>query len=259
MEYFKIFKPTIQLAPYVKHYILLKINRQSYVSQRVIPTGSTELLMYRRGYTNNIPKSFIGGYKSSFADLHPNGGEVEFISIQFQPYGAKAFLDIPIDKTYNDTVSLDNLDDKSWNELYKRTVDVSDNEKCIPIIEDFLLKKLNTSRLKHLDRMAFGVNIINAASPINVSTLADTLCLSEKQFKRVFQDYIGCNPKEFIRIVRFNKALNILKTGKLFNFAQIAQECGYSDQSHLIREFKLFSGYTPREFLTPDTGLHHFI
>ncbi len=32
-------------------------------------------------------------------------------------------------------------------------------------------------------------------------------------------------------------------------FAQLSYECGYTDQSHMIKEFKLFSGYTPKEYI----------
>ena len=33
------------------------------------------------------------------------------------------------------------------------------------------------------------------------------------------------------------------------SFSQLAYECGFYDQSHLINEFKVFSGYTPKEYL----------
>jgi transcriptional regulator GlxA family with amidase domain len=72
--------------------------------------------------------------------------------------------------------------------------------------------------------------------------------LSYKQFKRVFAEYTGANPKDWLRTVRFQKALYTLQTQPAISLAQLACECGYYDQPHLIKEFKTFSGYTPVEY-----------
>ena len=46
------------------------------------------------------------------------------------------------------------------------------------------------------------------------------------------------------------RALYTLQQDPTLLFAQVAYECGFSDQSHMIKEFKLFSGYTPAEYLS---------
>ena len=66
---------------------------------------------------------------------------------------------------------------------------------------------------------------------ISVTELASVACLSKKQFERLFNELVGANPKEYARVVRFQN------------------QCGYADQSHFIREFKQFSGYTPLSLL----------
>ena len=80
--------------------------------------------------------------------------------------------------------------------------------------------------------------------------LSETACLSSKQFGRIFADYVGTTPKEFIRIIRMQRALSMLQQDATIPFVQVAYECGFSDQSHMIKEFKLFSGYTPAEYLS---------
>ena len=261
---FNIIQPSPDLEAYVKQYTILKANSPFYATQRVIPIGCVELIIYETGKTKrkndltDVPQFFLGGSMSSYLDLTPESGEVCYISILFQPYGAKLFLNLPMDEIYNQILSIEDIEDKSWLELCNCIIDTPNTYTNINIIQNFLLKKLYNSRPLHLDRIKNSINTIYSTSDIELTTLADDSCLSPKQFKRVFQDYIGCNPKEFMRVIRFNKVLNTLKIGKSPNFAQIAQEFGYSDQSHLIREFKAFSGYTPCKFLTPDVGLHHF-
>ena len=85
---------------------------------------------------------------------------------------------------------------------------------------------------------------INLQPQINIAHLSETACLSSKQFGRIFADYVGTTPKEFIRIVRMQRALSMLQQDATIPFVQVAYECGFSDQSHMIKEFKLFSGYT---------------
>ena len=110
------------------------------------------------------------------------------------------------------------------------------------------------------------VSIINQVIQYNIQSNTDecshkaTLCRSsyscnrivfellfgKKQFEREFYSYIGMNPKEYSRIVRFQKTLRQMQNqqGKI-NQVDLVYSNGYSDQSHLIREFKKLCGYTP--------------
>jgi len=51
----------------------------------------------------------------------------------------------------------------------------------------------------------------------------------------LFHSFVGINPKEYTRIVRFQKALAQMQhqAGKEINQAQIAYASGYADQSTL--------------------------
>ena len=55
--------------------------------------------------------------------------------------------------------------------------------------------------------------------------------------------------KDFMRIVRLQRTLSIMQHNQGIGFARLSYECGYTDQSHMIKEFKLFSGYTPKEYI----------
>ena len=83
----------------------------------------------------------------------------------------------------------------------------------------------------------------------NISVLSQTACLGYKQFKRIFAEYVGLNPKNFIQITRFRKTFNILQLTPQISISKVAYDCGYYDKSHLIKEFKMFTGYTPTQLL----------
>ena len=72
---------------------------------------------------------------------------------------------------------------------------------------------------------------------------------SRKQAIHVFKQYVGLNPKTYQRIVRFNEILLLIMEKKSIAWGDICAGCYYYDQSHFIREFKAFCGYSPQEFL----------
>lgn len=71
---------------------------------------------------------------------------------------------------------------------------------------------------------------------------------SSRWIERLFMDNLGITPQEIIRITRFNRFLSHLQTNDFSNLASLASECGYYDQSHLIRDFRSFAPATPGEF-----------
>lgn len=252
MEHFNVIQPSAALAPYVKHYWLLESDDVAN-SQRVIPTGNVELLFHRGSQMirNNqlIPRTSVSGQTISFADLVPTG-TVNMIAVVFHPFGAKAFFNMPIYELSGLIISADDINLQSLKELEDRILNTADNEICIQLIESFLIKRLHPYKEYNYKRMVTAINSINLCNEeSSVSHLAETVCLSKKQFLRIFSEHVGATPKEFMRIVRFHKALYTLQNNPSMNFTTLAHECGYYDQAHMTNEFKLFSGYTPSQYV----------
>ena len=145
---------------------------------------------------------------------------------------------------------MDEVEDTGLSDLSKQVADTPDNTACIRLIEQFFLRRLYSFSEYNLKRMSAVFQEINSQPQIQISQLSEAACLSSKQFGRIFADYVGTTPKEFIRIVRMQRALFLLQRNPSVPFARLAYECGFSDQSHMIKEFKLFSGYTPVEYLS---------
>ncbi len=254
MESFNIIAPSTLLAPYVKYYWILKANHADGVLERTIPTGYVHLIFHKEGQMFSSfdkklqPQAFVGGQVTHYTDLSSTSS-VFMIVVVFQPFGGKAFFNIPMCEFNQKNVSVGDLHDNELEELEKRIYDTADNNICIRQIEAFLLKRLSMAKIYKHNRMEAAVKEINTLSEPSIKTLAENACLSYKQFNRVFNEYVGINPKEFSRIVRFQRALHILQTHTRIKFTEVAYHCNYTDLSHLIKEFKSFSGYTPTEYL----------
>lgn len=72
--------------------------------------------------------------------------------------------------------------------------------------------------------------------------------LSQRQLERHIKHQCGITPKHLERIYRVRHAMNEIKTKTDSTLTQIALECGFSDQSHLVREFKSIVKITPAKY-----------
>ena len=79
-----------------------------------------------------------------------------------------------------------------------------------------------------------------------VQTTAEELGVSRRHLQRVFNSQVGLSPKMYARVMRFQRALRIRRRSQM-SWAQVAAECGFSDQSHLVREVGEFAGRTPNQ------------
>ena len=87
-----------------------------------------------------------------------------------------------------------------------------------------------------------------------IEELATLTGLSFKQLERLFHQHVGVGPKTLARIRRFSHVFAQLEALQ-GNWAQIAYECGYTDQSHLARDFAQFTGVPPAALLSANSDL----
>jgi transcriptional regulator GlxA family with amidase domain len=85
---------------------------------------------------------------------------------------------------------------------------------------------------------------------VRVGDLAETACLSSRQFDRVFKEYTGIGTKEFLRIVRLQHVFHRAYNSDNENLTAIAHACGYYDQAHFNHEFREYTGSNPSHTLT---------
>lgn len=254
MQSFKIIQPVPELTPYIRYYWILKDDAPMPVSERTLPVGCIQLVFHKGKQLLSLkekvlqPKTFISGQCFGFSDVCSTG-EIGMIAVVFQPYAAKAFLRFPLELFFGQNVSAEDIEDKELSELAKKVEDTPEDEACIRLIEIFLIHRLIELSDFRLERVSAALLEVNRQPQISISRLAEISCWSSKQFSRVFTEYVGATPKDFMRIVRMQRALYKMQCNPTLPLVQVAYECGFADQSHMIKEFKLFSGYTPTEYM----------
>jgi AraC family transcriptional regulator len=64
---------------------------------------------------------------------------------------------------------------------------------------------------------------------------------------KYFPLYFSCTLGEYLRRIKIEKSLALIKSSRL-SLLEIALECGFADQSHFIRVFKMTTGFLPNDF-----------
>jgi len=81
-----------------------------------------------------------------------------------------------------------------------------------------------------------------------VDDLVDRTGIGKRSLQRIFNEYVGINPKWVIRRYRLHELVERLNSGDQFDWAQMALELGYFDQAHLINDFRAIVGYAPTRY-----------
>lgn len=90
--------------------------------------------------------------------------------------------------------------------------------------------------------------ILSSKGNLEIQNISKSIGISERTLQRRFQSYVGLTPKQFAKIIRFQSSLEKLSKNKDTQLTNIAYDTGYSDQSHFIRNFKVFTKQKPFTF-----------
>lgn len=246
----KIIRPRRELRPYVRYYWMLKSHEP--FSVLTFPIGCPQIIFHRKSplyipELSSYQSHFTISGQVNFPSHISSDGNLDMIVAVFYPHTIGMFAGISPSEFYNLEISGYDISDTGLNDLAAKIFDSRSGDNAIGIFEQWLLTKINPTL--NLRRISSSLKLLLHNPSVSVGSLADNACLSRKQYERVFREQVGMNPKEYGRVVRFQKSLRMLQCGSR-NYAGIAAECGYADQSHFIREFKSMSGHTPKSLYT---------
>ncbi len=245
----KIIQPRKELRPYVRYYWMLE--SEEHFCILTFPIGCPQIIFHRKSplYIPEL-KSFQNTFTISGQVNFPahirSDGNLDMIVAVLYPHTVGMFIGTPPSAFYNQEISGYDIANRQLNDVAARIFDSQNGGESVGILERWLLTRINpTLNIRRINR---SIGELMRTPSVPVSVLSDNACLSRKQYERVFREQVGMNPKEYARVVRFQKAMWMQQCGSR-DYAYIAHHCGYSDQSHLIRDFKAMSGHTPKSLL----------
>lgn len=255
--YSRVVIPREELRPYVRLIWVLEADDPTAFGppERILPDGLLEVVFHYRtpfrcSYSGKayemLPKSVAVSQTRSFIDIQP-GGECGLISVRFQPWGARHFMEIPLNEIADQSVGVEHLWGRQVTELDQRLEEAQDDTARVALVEEYLLRQLRKHRKGNVAPLVHA--IWRRRGRVSIPDLCDELGIGERSLQRHCKAALGTTPKEYVRLSRFLSACNRLRTGSARSLADIGQICGYFDQSHFTSEFRTFSGMTPRAFI----------
>ncbi|MGH9804197.1 MAG: AraC family transcriptional regulator [Candidatus Acidiferrales bacterium] len=236
-------------------------------AQRVLPDGCPELIFnfgdpfqrcLENGGMERQGRALVSGQLEGAIRVRPSG-TIRLLGLRFRPGGAHGFLGFPLEGLTNCVVELEAAVGRRARPLVDEILNSRNRTQARDVLEKTLMEVRSGPPEAERRVEAAVIAILAARGVVSLSRLADGMGISGRQLSRQFRRVVGLGPKQFCRIIRFQQVFKLVKRGRPVSWAEVAAECGYYDQSHLINDFKEFSGETPPGLFAQEAPLtHHF-
>jgi AraC-like DNA-binding protein len=176
------------------------------------------------------------------------------VGVHFQPGGAAAFFGGALPDMRNRTVLLEDLWGPAARALRDELQQTRGLHGQLLRLEAFLMARLSLARRS--DVMVSNVLAAMRADPASnlIEPLRRSSGLGPARFIARFEQQVGLTPKRYARVLRFHALLSRVAVAPPDDWAQAAVDGGYSDQSHLIHEFRRMGGMTPTAYVPVDAA-----
>jgi AraC-like DNA-binding protein len=176
-------------------------------------------------------------------------GKSQVFGIKFSPGAFRPFLDAPASSLANRTVPVTRIFGIEVNALEAILVSPDkDEDRMIEATNAFFLARMPAAQDGAIVLTGQLVGrILQDRAIKTVDNLANKTGIGKRTLQRLFNEYIGVNPKWVIRRYRLHELIERIhsESGQPMDWAQFALELGYFDQAHLINDFHSIVGYSP--------------
>lgn len=256
----KVHIPVFPLNQFIDFFYYYEGFNPKHNIDRFLPDGEVQLILdltedpkyiYHNETLQEIQtckKAWFSGFRTEPITI-PSGRNSEMIIVQFKRGKAYPFINVPMNMLTNSVVDAELVMGKETMELREMIMEAPEPTMKLQLLEKQLYKCYHKS-LTVNPFVDFAVKQI-ATSPnqYSINTIAKKAGYSQKHIIDLFKRQVGVSPKKFLKIVRFQNAINQIDLKINFDWTSIVYECGYYDQSHFISDFKQFSGFTPSAYL----------
>jgi AraC-like DNA-binding protein len=199
--------------------------------------------------------SWLVGFWSEYhvVDWPP---DMQYFGVSFKPGGTYPFLQLPLSELHNQVVPLDALWGHSAAEIRERMYAAPTIQARFVVLEQYLLA--------HLREAPHGFNAVQYAlaqiarqhGVLSIRALSNQMGISQNHLCTQFKWLVGGTPKELARLYRFEQVLRSIDPTQPVDWAEVAYQSCYYDQSHFNKDFVEFTGHNPTEYLRLRRRVH---
>jgi AraC-like DNA-binding protein len=267
--FYQKFLPCEQLAPFVEcYYIWENETADRSFSVESPPNAYTAIVFnYADDYyvstikvhKQKVPKQFLVGQLTYSYTLHLPG-KIGIAAIVFKPAGiasifARSMFAFTEERTDLSVVLEKAIIENTAGEISS----TGDAKEKADFLEKFVLHFYNV-RKPAPDLVDEAANLIVANhGKVNINELCNEIFISRRQFERRFLQKVGLSPKYYARLRRIGYICSVMAGKEDVNWQDLYYDLDYYDQSHFIKDFKIFTGRSPSDYVKGNTELIHHL
>jgi AraC-like DNA-binding protein len=254
--------------------------------EKLLPDGAVEIIidltdtpkkMYDRqdrSQARSFRQAWISGMRRQWILIEAAPGSSMAV-IRFRPGGAYPFLGFSVDGITDTVDQLDDVLGRAAASLRDRVLAAPTIDAKMGAVEAWLLERAR-GRLESNAVVEYLTERLFAPAGVRISDLVDEVGYSQRHMLGLFRRWVGLTPKHFCRIRRFQQVLQAvtrssgpadpLEEAQLRaappsepDWADLALDHGYYDQSHLVRDFRDFAGLSPTQYVAAYRGLENYL
>jgi AraC-like DNA-binding protein len=231
----------------------------------IVPDGHPELVIHFGFPFTEIdaatgkkrqPRAFIMGQMSKPLDLDPSQGVPALIGVRFRPWGLRALLGTAMGEFTDRRLNVADIAPAQAESLVDEIASADTLARRAAALQRFVANFIEANERFQDDLPAtWTKRLMVTGGDMRLTNLARECDLSLRQLERRFQAQVGMTPRLFSNIVRFRAVFDKLNGHDRPDWASLANDAGYFDQSHMNRDFRRFLGLSPSAYLTQLRGL----
>ncbi|MEM9329041.1 MAG: helix-turn-helix transcriptional regulator [Bacteroidota bacterium] len=256
MEY-QTYPVSDDLNSFVKCYWTLEGAKETLNKrQTIVPDGCMEMIFHfgdpylqydPLGNATEQPRAFVFGPLTRKLEIAPTG-DTRIFAVRFHPDGLAPFTATNIKSMTNTAVDVCEVFAGESAHLYETLSRLRSTADRMRAVESFLLSQLRSEET--IDRMISQAidTIIEVKGQCSVDDLSSIVNVHRRKLERKFASKVGLGVKQLSQIVRMQSTLKQLLSNDFENLTAVAYGEGFYDQAHFIKDFKAFTGQTPKDY-----------
>ena len=265
--------PAFPLSQYISGLIYYDGFDPIHHMDRFLPDGNTELIInltekpqyiYDNATLKEIQtcrSAWVSGVRTQPITI-PSGKGSKMLIVAFQKGKARPFYPLPMNVLTDFVVEADLVFGCSIANLREQLLATSSIGRMFRLVEKFLLQQAGNalpgdSAYKCVEYAV--ASIASQPDRLGLGQLSHQIGYSQKHFISLFKEHVGVTPKQYLKIMRFQKAVHRIENDTTRDWSEIAVQNGFYDQAHFINEFRGFSGFTPGEYVKRKSELLNYI
>ncbi|HMG93522.1 MAG TPA: helix-turn-helix domain-containing protein [Chryseolinea sp.] len=200
------------------------------------------------GKDENLVQTFtstiVSGLRSERLTITP-GGIFSLAGVRFNIFGFYQLFKIPANEFTDRNFDASDVWNREMLSMHEQLVNASDTKQRMDLLERWIKSAIDKRDVRDaLFWKKITPKLSYTSLPLQ-DYLSSAMGYSHKHIIQLFKEKCGLAPKMIQRVFRFNSVLIRAVEQSCVNWTSLSHEAGYTDQSHFIRDFKQFTGFTP--------------